>query len=154
MLVVGWVPAPLLWQFGLTGLGKAAPSTSSIPNLSAAVANTGTSTLVLQNGLFFGNGTFAYGNSNRTPAGVSDRKLNVRDVRGIYICQLPNWGGVCFWTHIDPSIYTYCMIVTSNGGWASLGPDKGLVVQLYRVASAGVAAVTNDWFGAVFRAQS
>ncbi|OAP57268.1 hypothetical protein AYL99_08006 [Fonsecaea erecta] len=83
--------------------------------------------------------------------------------------------GTCFWTAIDPSSYNQCAIITSHGGWASLGPDPGVKVDLYRdtacqqpfwtglvypgaddvptqVAARGLPAVTGDVFGAVFRA--
>ncbi|OAL34747.1 hypothetical protein AYO20_05942 [Fonsecaea nubica] len=105
----------------------------------------------------------------------SPRKLGDRAVNGIYICQYPHWGGTCFWTPISSSSYNQCGIVTSHGGWASIGPDKDVKVDLYRdtacqqpfwkglvnpgsdnvpaqVAARGLPPVTGDVFGAVFRA--
>ncbi|EXJ74821.1 uncharacterized protein A1O5_01517 [Cladophialophora psammophila CBS 110553] len=69
---------------------------------------------------------------NVTNADSSPRKLSDRATNGIYICQYPHWGGTCFWTPVDPSSYNQCAIITSHGGWASLGPDEGVKVDLYR----------------------
>jgi hypothetical protein len=50
----------------------------------------------------------------------------------MYICQYPNWSGTCFWTEIYPSMYNHCMVIIAAGGWASLGPDADIAVDLYR----------------------
>ena len=50
---------------------------------------------------------------------------------GIYICTSSNWQGSCFWTIVPPPHYGLCGSVTALNGWNSLGPDKGIAVDVY-----------------------
>ncbi|OQV03036.1 hypothetical protein CLAIMM_08136 [Cladophialophora immunda] len=103
-----WLVASLLGLLGSAGFVNA-----TLPVADSAAP---------QNGIQF----------NATDADSPPRKLSDRAANGIYICQHPHWGGTCFWTAIDPSSYNQCGIITSHGGWASLGPDKDVKVDLYR----------------------
>ncbi|KIV98123.1 hypothetical protein PV10_01803 [Exophiala mesophila] len=53
---------------------------------------------------------------------------------GVYICSKPHWQGTCFWSAIDESRLGKgdCGAVTAFDGWASVGPDQGLKVDIYR----------------------
>ncbi|KIW63840.1 hypothetical protein PV04_08812 [Phialophora macrospora] len=153
--LLGCLPAILPWQHGTTGFAFAEPAPSSdfsANKTTSADAHTSTSThsqswprdfdALLDDGAVNGVSTstrpsipLAFSLPPRSPLSPS-RSFTIADYTCVghqmYICQYPNWSGTCFWTEIYPSMYNHCMVIIAAGGWASLGPDAGIAVDLYR----------------------
>ena len=87
-----------------------------------------------QNGIYFSPDDSPITLPSSPFASSSSFNLTTRDAPdpGIYICSGPNWSGTCFWQSIPPAVYSYCGAVNASAGWDSVGPDKGIVVDIYK----------------------